>query len=527
MRKPLESSSTEVGSDSTEPGCINKVSSSRPTAWPRAPTVRKGQYSFHHARCREVLKAQERLSWKFERFATRNAMVEYTWYQRTLKSLNGSPATPCVLRGAELVGHDQGDHVHDHAGDADGTEAREQDEVATVPYQHGLSQAAHPPRLAGRSAPRRRSSGRDTFGNMATTTPRFRGPVLPDGEVRDLYVVDGRVTWEPQAGAETVAEGWIVPGLVDAHCHIGLDDHGPVSDEESEAQAIEDRDAGALLIRDAGSPADTRWVQDRDDLPRLIRCGRHLARTKRYIRNYADEIEPGELAAAAAREARAGDGWIKLVGDWISREEGDLAPSFPAEAFAAAIAAAHEHGARVTAHCFGAAVLPGLIEAGIDCIEHGTGLDQGLIDAMVARGTALVPTVMQLDKFPEYAEAGAERFPAYAVTMTDLYDRRRATIMAAYDAGVPLYAGSDGGGVSPPRQPAGRGARDGRARDAGGVRARRRLVAGPRVARLERHPRRGRPRRPGGLRPRPPRRPDRAAFADAGGAARCRRCLGS
>ena len=280
------------------------------------------------------------------------------------------------------------------------------------------------------------------------TTPRFRGPVLPDGEVRDLYVVDGRVTLEPQPGAETVAEGWIVPGLVDAHCHIGLDDHGAVSDEESEAQALEDRDAGALLIRDAGSPADTRWVQDREDLPRLIRCGRHLARTKRYIRNYADEIEPGELADAATREARAGDGWVKLVGDWISREEGDLTPSFPAEAFAAAISAAHEQGARVTAHCFGAAVLPGLIEAGIDCIEHGTGLDQGLIDAMVARGTALVPTVMQLDKFPEYADAGGERFPRYAATMTDLYERRRATIMAAYDAGVPLYAGSDGGGVS-------------------------------------------------------------------------------
>ena len=63
---------------------------------------------------------------------------------------------------------------------------------------------------------------------------RFRGPVLPDGEVRDLYVVDGRITLEAQAGAETVAEGWIVPGLVDAHCHIGLDDHGPVPDEESE-----------------------------------------------------------------------------------------------------------------------------------------------------------------------------------------------------------------------------------------------------------------------------------------------------
>ncbi len=277
---------------------------------------------------------------------------------------------------------------------------------------------------------------------------RVRGPVLPDGEVRDLYLVDGKVTLERQPGAETVAEGWVVPGLVDAHCHIGLDDHGAVGEAEAEEQALQDRDAGALLIRDAGSAADTRWMQQRDDLPRLIRCGRHLARTKRYIRNYADEIEPDELVAAATREARAGDGWIKLVGDWISRDEGDLAPSFPAEAFAAAIAAAHAEGARVTAHCFGAAVLPGLIEAGIDCIEHGTGLDQGLIDQMVERGTALVPTVMQLDKFPEYAEAGAERYPAYSATMTDLHARRRATIMSAYEAGVPLYAGSDGGGVS-------------------------------------------------------------------------------
>ena len=183
---------------------------------------------------------------------------------------------------------------------------------------------------------------------------RYRGPVLPDGEPRDLYVVDGRITWEVQPGAETVAEGWIVPGLVDAHCHLGLDDFGPTDDAATEQQAIDDRDGGALLIRDAGSAADTRWVQDRDDLPRLIRCGRHIAATRRYIRNYAHEVEPEELAAYAAQEARNGDGWIKLVGDWISRDEGDLAPSFPTEAFAAAIDAAHarseEHTSELQSH---------------------------------------------------------------------------------------------------------------------------------------------------------------------------------
>src|SRR3954454_14889444 len=277
----------------------------------------------------------------------------------------------------------------------------------------------------------------------------FRGPVLPDGEPRDLYVVDGRITLEQQAGADTVAEGWIVPGLVDAHCHVGLDQNGAVDDATSEQQAVADRESGALLLRDCGSPADTRWVQDRDDLPRLIRCGRHLARTRRYIRNYAHEVEPADLPAYVAQEAQRGDGWVKLVGDWIDRDTGDLEPSFPADAFAEAIRVAHQHGAKVTAHCFGEAVLPGLISAGIDCIEHGTGLSEDLIDEMVTRGTALVPTARQLANFPEYADAAGEKFPAYAAHMRELHGRRRDTIMAAYEAGVAIYAGTDAGGVLP------------------------------------------------------------------------------
>jgi imidazolonepropionase-like amidohydrolase len=277
---------------------------------------------------------------------------------------------------------------------------------------------------------------------------RFRGPVLPSGEPSAFYVRDGRITYEPQDGAESVGEGWIVPGLVDAHCHIGLDDSGPTSNDAAENQAIADRDGGALLLRDCGSALDTRWIQERDDLPRLIRAGRHVARTRRYMRNYADEVEPEGLLEAVERQARAGDGWVKIVGDWISRDLGDLAPSFPPEATAAAIRRAHELGARVTAHCFGTDVLAGLLDVGIDCIEHGTGLELDLINQMAESNTALVPTVMQLEEFPRFA-AGAAKFPRYANTMTDLHRRRRQTIMAAYEAGVPLYAGSDGGGLVP------------------------------------------------------------------------------
>ncbi|MDP9318532.1 MAG: amidohydrolase family protein [Actinomycetota bacterium] len=275
------------------------------------------------------------------------------------------------------------------------------------------------------------------------------GVVLPEGERRDMYVAEGRVTYEPVADADLLEGGWIVPGLVDAHCHVGLDEHGPVSDAVSEQQALADRDAGALLLRDAGSAADTRWIDGRDDLPRLIRAGRHLARPRRYIRNYAHEIEPEQLPEYVAREADRGDGWVKLVGDWIDRDVEDLAPCWPLSTLTTAIAVAHEHGARVTAHVFGEEALPDLIAAGIDCIEHGTGLTPDLVDEMVARGVALVPTVKQLDNFPQYADAGEARFPSYAKRLRGLHGRRTETIRAAYEAGVAIYAGTDAGGVLP------------------------------------------------------------------------------
>ncbi len=288
-----------------------------------------------------------------------------------------------------------------------------------------------------------------------TSTQRLHvtGRGLPDGEPVEWWIVDGVLSAEPVAGAQTVfgadgPDGWIVPGLVDAHCHVGLGAHGPLDTlDECVEQAEVERGVGALLLRDCGSPIDTRALDDRDDLPRIIRHGRHLARPKRYQRDFAIELEDeSQLPAAVAEQARWGDGWVKLVGDWIDRSVGDLAPLWSDDVLTAAMDAAHAEGARVTAHVFSEDALPGLIKAGIDCIEHGTGLTDDTIAMMLEHGTALVPTMINIENFPGIAD-GAAKYPVYASHMRDLHRRSGARMAAAHDAGVPIFAGTDAGSM--------------------------------------------------------------------------------
>jgi imidazolonepropionase-like amidohydrolase len=276
----------------------------------------------------------------------------------------------------------------------------------------------------------------------------LRGRGLPDGEPVEWWVVDGVLSAEPVANADTVFDGgWILPGLVDAHCHVGLGEHGATDLDEAMAQARTERGAGALLLRDAGSPVDTRILDEHADLPRIIRAGRHLAMSKRYSRGFAIELDDErELPALVAAQARFGDGWVKLVGDWIDRGAGDLAPLWSDDVLVDAVAAAHAEGARVTAHVFGEDALPGLLNAGIDCIEHGPGITDDAIALMLHHGTALVPTLINIENFPGIADA-ADKYPTYAKHMRALHATCHARVGAAFDAGVPIYAGTDAGSM--------------------------------------------------------------------------------
>jgi imidazolonepropionase-like amidohydrolase len=274
------------------------------------------------------------------------------------------------------------------------------------------------------------------------------GVILPGGEPRELWITGGRISFEPVPAAETLGRDvFLVPGLVDAHCHPGIGVGGPVSLAEAAEQARTDRDAGTLLIRDCGLPIDVRPLQQRADLPTIIRAGRHLALAKRYIPGLGIELEdPAQLPAAVAEQARDGDGWVKLVGDWIDRGAGDLAPLWPDDVLAEAVKVAHDRGARVTAHVFGEAALPGLIASGIDCLEHGTGLSADQLAELARHDVALVPTLINIENFPGIADK-AGKYPAYAAHMRALHAGVGEMAASAIEAGVRVFAGSDAGGM--------------------------------------------------------------------------------
>ena len=261
----------------------------------------------------------------------------------------------------------------------------------------------------------------------------------------------------------------------------------------------------------------------RDDLPRLVRAGRHIARTRRYIRNFAWEVEPDQLVEQVRLEARAGDGWVKLVGDWIDRDTGDLSPCWPADVLAEAVAAAHEEGARVTAHCFGEESLRDLAAAGTDCVEHACGLEPETIASFAAQGHRHRADPGQHRHLPADRRAGPREVPRLPPrTCSTCTSGATPRSRAARDAGIPVYVGTDAGGSLPHGLVATEVAHLAHAGFTTTEALARRLLGSPRVARPARA-RGGRGGRPGRLRRRPargPRRPGRARRSSSCAAAR-------
>ena len=284
---------------------------------------------------------------------------------------------------------------------------------------------------------------------------KFSGQIVVNGDrtLSELWLTDGIASFRPPTTGDenyTTLRGTVLPGLVDMHCHIGLNATGVASAAETLTQIRTDLATGVLAIRDCGSPQNTAWLQTRQGMPMLIRSGQHLARPKRYIRNFALELEhPRLLPEAVATQAQSGDGWVKIVADWIDREVGDLTPLFEPAILREAVAAAHQNGARLTAHTFSSEAIPGLLTAEVDCIEHGTGLLSEHRQELARRRVPVVPTMLQIADFINIAAAALPKFPVFASRMNRLYQNRYQQLADLVSDGVQVLTGTDAGGTVP------------------------------------------------------------------------------
>jgi imidazolonepropionase-like amidohydrolase len=222
---------------------------------------------------------------------------------------------------------------------------------------------------------------------------------------------------------------------------------------------------GGLLLDVALMRAiDMGWV----DGPRVVPAGHAICPTGGHLdpsmfQAFAPHVLPitveegiadgiAQIRRAVRYQIKFGAKLIKVCasGGVMSHTGPAGAQQYSNEELAAIADEAHRAGLRVAAHAHGDDGIRAAIEAGIDCIEHGSLMSDETMDLMIERGTFLVATTYLTEAMdtshapPELQAKAAEVFP-----------RARATISKAIERGVKIACGTDA-----PAIPHGRNAKE-------------------------------------------------------------------
>lgn len=257
---------------------------------------------------------------------------------------------------------------------------------------------------------------------------------------------------------DAAVDGVVVPGLVDAHNHVGID----VGDEH--AQAAEPLTvnlmrgvgnlqksllAGVTTIRNCGERpgAEPVWVKALADGwirgPRLVGANEFLCRTGGHAWYSARQVDgPAAMRRAVRENVRDGARFIKVAATGGMATSGSNVgrPEFTYPELEALVDEAHRLGVPVGAHAYGGQGAEDALTAGVDVIEHGSLLsDEQLARAarasvaVVITGT-IIPAFLASDDVPADIK---EKMAPYARVAVDAAARARA-------AGVTVGVGTDG-----------------------------------------------------------------------------------
>jgi imidazolonepropionase-like amidohydrolase len=209
----------------------------------------------------------------------------------------------------------------------------------------------------------------------------------------------------------------VVPGLIDVHTHMFNTRPAAMTTERSMLIAMQnlqaDLYAGVTSARDMSShgngyaDVEIRNAINMGDIdgPRFQVSGRGIrwsAEPAKGPENQLDYmlIRSADEGRAAVRDHVAkGVDWIKLfpTGAYSFSPSGEAqyVLMYPLPVLQAIIEESHKLGKKVGCHAFGGEGLQNSIVAGCDTVEHGYGLTQAQLDAMVQKGLMYDPTFVR------------------------------------------------------------------------------------------------------------------------------------
>jgi imidazolonepropionase-like amidohydrolase len=237
-------------------------------------------------------------------------------------------------------------------------------------------------------------------GNTAQERWRLPDLLLPEGDRRQWYAVDGIITAADPGDTKALPGRFVMPGLVDAHVHLFIRDQQPLSTDDAIDTLRALARQGVLVVRDMGAPESLSLDIPADPgLPDVVASGRQLAVDGAFFAGCYDPVEPEGLVEAALAEVAKGATWVKVLTDWSTS---DL--TYPLGTLREMVRAVHAAGARVAAHC-GWPSVRDVALTGVDSIEHGPWLDEETLATMADRVIAWVPTAGALEQFLRVTEA--------------------------------------------------------------------------------------------------------------------------
>lgn len=310
--------------------------------------------------------------------------------------------------------------------------------------------------------------------------------VANSAQTEMTIVIEGNKITDVRKGYQTPPSGarlidlknrTVMPGWIDAHVHLSSEtsrnrySEGFILNPEdfalrSVGYAERTLMSGFTTVRDLGgsiavslrNSINSGYIKG----PRIIAAGKIISTTGGHgdptngvNRELMDDPEPKEGVINSPEEARKavrqrykeGSDVIKITatGGVLSNAKDGAGAHFTEDEIEAVVATAKDYGYKVAAHAHGAEGMKRAIRAGVSSIEHGTFMDDEVIQLMKQHGTWYVPTITAGKSVADSAKIPGYFPPLVVPKALETGPKIQQTFAKAYKAGVKIAFGTDAG----------------------------------------------------------------------------------